>query len=406
MEKKKKRTRINVRALIDRHQEITDRITEMADLCQRENRTRNEAENTEFEALMREDQLVCMRMQAAGAQNVAGATVPRVNPDTVMRETLLRRGQKLSVLLLREGDETLTQGGGDSDDTAPVISPQTTEALEGTGIIPVHEQEMLRPIRKGLIYDKVGLTIRSGLSGTLRWPTHGKAVASFADEAERLVDSSIDFSKLEMNGHRMGIAVPVTREELEDSHGVVESVVKEEMPQAVIDLINNALFSTTNTYTAADGKEKVRKVVGPFASSTVKKVTFAGEVPTRKELLKMVAGVAGVLDLVAPCWVMTEAMKAELRDVKVDAGSGRFLCENDMILGYPVYTTHEIGEGNIGFGDWSYQAAGFFGTWSLIADPYTLARRNSVDFSLNGRFGTATLREDAFVLGTVTASKN
>ena len=58
-----------------------------------------------------------------------------------------------------------------------------------------------------------------------------------------------------------------------------------------------------------------------------------------------------------------------------------------------------IGAGNIGFGDWSYQAAGFFGDMNLVVDPYTLARNNAVDFVLNTRFGTVTLREEAFVLG-------
>ena len=180
--------------------------------------------------------------------------------------------------------------------------------------------------------------------------------------------------------------------------------MREEMPKAITDLINGALFSTTSTYTGADGKSKTRKVVGPFVAAAKKATQFAGSLPTRRELLLMVAGVAEKLDIIAPCWVMTEAMKAELSDVKVDSGSGRFLCEGGMILGYPVYTTSEIGAGNIGFGDWSYQAAGFFGDWNLTVDPYTLARRNSVDFVLNARFGTVTLRDDAFVLGKVKAS--
>ena len=391
---KKKEKKINLRETIGKYQANCDRIREIADACEAEQRERNEEEDKEYKALIRENQLLQMKMQAAQAENLRESNPKPINTDAVLRENLLERGKKVTVLITREGEP-----GAE----APVVNPQTTGALDGTGIIPIHEQEMLKPIRKGLIYDKVGLNIRSGLSGTLRWPKHGKAVASFADEAERLVDSSISWDKLETNGHRMGIAIPVTREELQESHGIVESVVKEEMPKAIIDLINSALFSTTDKYTAADGKEKTRKVVGPFVAAAKNATQFAGAVPTRKELLKMVAGIAAKLDLTAPCWIMTEAMKAELRDVKVDAGSGRFLCENDMVLGYPVYTTSEIGEGNIGFGDWSYQAAGFFGDWNLVADPYTLARRNSVDFVLNARFGTVTLREDAFVLGKVKA---
>lgn len=375
----KKKT-VQVRELVDKYQTNCNRISEIADTCEREQRERNEAEDAEYKALSRENQVLQMRMHALAVES---NTQQNVDTDEVLREMLLNKNSKVTISLMRE------------------VTPQTTAALADTGIIPVQEQEMLKPIRLGLIYDKVGLNIRSGLIGTLRWPKHSKAVASFADEAERLTDSQIDWGKLETSGHRLGIAIPVTREELEDSHGIVENVVKEEMPAAIVDEINAALFTTTKDYTAKDGSTKQRKVYGPFVKAAETVTNFAASVPTRKELLKIVSGVASKVKMIAPCWIMTEAMKAELRDVKVDAGSGRFLCENDMILGYPVFTTEAIGADYIGFGDWSYQAAGFFGAMNLVVDPYTLARNNSVDFVLNTRFGTVTLREEAFVLGKV-----
>ena len=375
----KKKT-VQVRELVDKYQTNCNRISEIADTCEKEQRERNEAEDAEYKALSRENQLLQMRMHAIA---VEAGTPQNVNTDEVLREMLLNKNSKVTISLMRE------------------VTPQTTAALADTGIIPVQEQEMLKPIRLGLIYDKVGLNIRSGLIGTLRWPKHSKAVAQFADEAERLSDSKIDWSKLETSGHRLGIAIPVTREELEDSHGIVENVVKEEMPAAIVDEINAALFTITKDYTAKDGSTKQRKVYGPFVKAAETVTNFAAAVPTRKELLKIVAKVASRVKMIAPCWIMTEAMKAELRDVKVDEGSGRFLCENDMILGYPVFTTNAIGADYIGFGDWSYQAAGFFGDMNLVVDPYTLARNNAVDFVLNTRFGTVTLREEAFVLGKV-----
>ena len=377
-----KEKKLNIRDLVNQYQENCERINAIADACELEKRERNEKEEAEYKALSRENNLLQMRMQAEAAKVYAEDVQP-VDSDKFLRENLIEKNQKVTISLMREA----------------VVTPQTTAALADTGIIPVSEQEILTPIRKGLIYDKVGLPIRSGLAGKLRWPIHGKAVASFADEAERLVDSKIDFSKLEMQGYRLGIAIPVTKEELEDSHGIVESVIKSEAPAAIVDVINDALFSVDKKYTAADGKQHDRKVFGPFVKAAEKAIKFAAAVPTRKELLSMLSKVSSVVAMVNPCWIMNEAMKAELQDVKVDAGSGRFVCENDMILGYPVFTTAAIGDGNIGFGDWSYQAAGFFGNMNFIADPYTLARRNAVDFVLNARFGTVTLREDAFVLG-------
>lgn len=171
---------------------------------------------------------------------------------------------------------------------------------------------------------------------------------------------------------------------------------------AVVAAVNDALLTTV----ATDAAGKAKKVTGPFASSTVQTVNFAGTVPTRAELLKMKSTVArSGIKFEAPCWVMTEDMKALLEDVKVDAGSGRFLCENGRVLGYPVFTSSAIGEGNIGFGDWSYQAAGFFGPMAITVDPYTLSRQNSTDFVLNTHFATVTLYPEAFVLGKAAAAQ-
>ena len=69
-----------------------------------------------------------------------------------------------------------------------------------------------------------------------------------------------------------------------------------------------------------------------------------------------------------------------------------------------MYVTPEIGEGNIGYGDWSYQAAGFFGPMNMTVDPFTLARQNATDFVLNTRFATTTLYGEAFVLGKAKAA--
>ncbi|MDE6498227.1 MAG: phage major capsid protein [Muribaculaceae bacterium] len=381
MPKDKKKNKVNVRELVNRYQENCARIQEIADACEREQRERNEIEEQEYRRLCRENEILRMKMQAI---EMPLATV-QVSPTAHLREAVSRPTPpgKMSFTLMRE------------------TALMTTEGLEGTGIIPVAEQEMLKPLRAGLIYDKVGINIRTGLAaGSLRWPRHGKAIGQFADEGERLTDSKVDFDKLSVTPRRLGIAIPVTREDLDSSQGVVENVIREEMPAAIADLVNDAMFTTSGTFVNKDGATKTRKVFGPFVAAAKDPVLFAGEVPTRRELLKMKSRViASGIKLTHPCWVMTENMKAELEDTKVDVGSGRFVCENDTVLGYPVFVTPAIGEGNVGFGDWSYQAAGFFGDMSLIVDPYTLARENATDFVLNGYFATATLYDEAFVLG-------
>lgn len=380
----KKDKKVNVRDLITRHQEISSRIGEIADQCEAEKRERTQEEDEEYHSLKREDQLLIMKMDVLS--NASLRDVQNPNPDKVLRETLAGK-QQVTVMLMRD--------------------LQMSSSLDGTGVIPIQEQEMLKPLRAGLIWDKVGLNIRSFLAGTeLRWPKHGKAKARFLDEGERIEDGKIDFDKLNVTPRRLGCAIPLTRETLDDSQGVVEGVVREEMPAAIIDCVNEALFATSATYTDSKGKEQQRKVYGPFVKAAQNPMQFAGAVPTRRELLKIKSAVAkSGIKVIAPCWIMTEDMKTELEATPLDPGSGRFLCENDIVLGVPVYVTPEIGEGNIGYGDWSYQAAGFFGPISMTVDPFTLARQNATDFVLNTRFATTTLYEEAFVLGKVKAAE-
>lgn len=369
-----------IRELIQRHQENVARIEEIANLCEQENRERTESEGAEYAKLVRDNDIISMKLQALQSPALPLA---EKSVESQFREAAQSGVRKVELVLTRD------------------VELMKTTVAEGTGIIPIKEEDMLKPLREGLIWDKVGLKIVTGHTGqTLRWPKHGKGQAQWAEEGERAVDDKIDFSKLTTQPHRLVHAIPVTNEALESSEGIIEGVIRQEMPAAVIDLINDALFTTDENYVAKVGGSKARVVYGPFVKAAKTPFEFASEVPTRKELLKMKAKVTKTgIKLVAPCWVMTEDMKAELEDAKVDAGSGRFICENDRILGYPVFTTEAIGEGNIGFGDWVYQAGGFFGPISFIADPYTLLRQNSVDFVLNAHFGTATLYEEAFVLG-------
>jgi hypothetical protein len=90
------------------------------------------------------------------------------------------------------------------------------------------------------------------------------------------------------------------------------------------------------------------------------------------------------------------------------------MIQNGTLCGLPVYTTNAIRKTStsggtttvtefIGLGDWRYQPMGLFGTLRFIVDPYSQARKDSVDFVLNCDYGTKTLRPEAFLLGQVAA---
>lgn len=93
--------KVNVRELSDKYQENCDRMLEIADLCQTENRERTDAENTEYEAMVRENGIIEMRLRGAAADQL------RENPDTeqemvrILRENV-KAGRKTEVVFVRD----------------------------------------------------------------------------------------------------------------------------------------------------------------------------------------------------------------------------------------------------------------------------------------------------------------
>lgn len=363
----------SVRAIVDQYQANCARINQMADLCDAEKRTRTEQENAEYEALTRENAVLQMRMQAAAARHMAKNPNALADANRLLRDNM-QAGRQTQIMLTCD----------------PVMVADGTSG----GIIPLNIQDILDPLTEGLILDKVGLPMPTGLAGDYVWPTYEAVEGTIAGEGVELTDTKINMSKLTAQPQRVGVAIPVTRQTIIQTQGIIETIVKRLMPQAVAMLLNKVLFSTTKATGATS-------LVGPFVGKAAK-ATAMSATPTFADFVKLKAAVlASGVDGTNLCWVMTQAQKAIAEATPKDAGSGIMVCEQDHIAGIPVFCTHYIGEGYIGLGDWRYQPMGLFGDISFIVDPYSQARKDAVDFVLNCNYGTTTLRPEAFALGKV-----
>ena len=377
---KMNRNYINTRELLDRYQANCDRIGQIADLCEKEKRERTEAETSEYNSLLRENQVLEMRMRAVATQS-ALADRSRIDADKVIRENV-SAGRQTEIRLVRD-------------------MVMVSDAVAG-GVIPIQIQDVLKPLEEGLILHKVGLSMPTGLAGEYVWPVYEAVEAQIAGEGVALSDTKIEMSKLTASPERVGIAIPVSRETINQTSGLIETIVREIMPAAVARLINRILFSTVKVTGATN-------LVGPFVAALGSKVTLSAT-PTFQELnTKMKAAVleSGV-DGEHLCWTMTKSMAAILEGEPINAkGVFKPIIENGMMCGLPVFTTGCMRNGTteyIGLGDWRYQPMGLFGQMSFIVDPYSQSRKNAVDFVLNADYATKTLRPEAFLIGEVSAA--
>lgn len=424
-----KKKEVKVRELINKYQQNCDRITEIADLCEKEKRERNDAENAEFESIMRENQLLQMKMQAATADHLRENPNAREDAIKVIRENAAN-GHRTELMFVRD--------------------MMMVKDIANDAIIPLNVQDILKPLQEGFILDKIGLPMPTGLVGDFVWPMYEMVEAQLCGEGAALSDTRIPFSKMTAAPERMGIAIPVTNQSLNQSNGLLETIIRQVMPASIQLLLNKIVCGVNKVNNATN-------LVGPFVALKDNPVSLS-KVPTFEELnAKMKAAVLETgIDGSNLCWVMTKSMEAILEGTPINK-DGVFIpmVQNHMLCGLPVYTTNVIrdtkisykkyngsawddgsdfdpknntaafnvasatevsalkgmksgdyvkiveGTEYIGLGDWRYQPMGMFGSLRFIVDPYSKSRNDSVDFVLNTDYATKTIRPEAFKLGKV-----
>lgn len=367
----KKNLTFQTLALRNRREEIKDRIGEMAEALKSEQRERNDAENKEYSELCRELDTIEMEIRALSLSTPEERANTLAEADRIVRENM-HAGKPTKVEIMRD-------------------VMMVTDAQKG-GIIPINAQDILRPLQSGLIFDKVGIELKTGLSGEYVWPLYEAIEAQIAGEGVELASKKINLSQLKANPDRCGVTVTVTRQSIVHSNGIVEAIIKESIPMAITLLLNKAMFSP-------DKVNGSTNMVGPFVKLKAAPTKTLTAPTTLRDLALLKAKVLSTgISGDSLCWVMTESQKAILETTPVDAGSGRMVCEGDRVAGLPVFCTPYITEDFIGLGAWRYEPCGQFGDFSFIIDPFTGATKDEITFTLNGEFGFKTLREEAFAL--------
>lgn len=377
-----KKNKKKVREIIARQMEIRERIREIADEAdKRDDKALTDTEKSEREALLREyESNRAEIIVSAGAETAVTADInSREEFSRQLREIYLHPGQ---VMILSRA--------------API---DTTHVADG-GLAPLTILEIQKPLEQGLIFDKVGLPFSGGLSGEYVWPFVGAVEASIAGEKVKLSDTDMNFSKMKPKPVRFGIKIPITSQAINSSDGKAYDIIMQQLPFAFTRALNRAMFCTEKYNADFYGPFAVAKDTG----------TFAGSVPTYKELVAMKGNVLSEgVEADGLCYVMSEAMKAILEATPKDAGSGLMIVQDGKINGYPVFCTNFIDykkdgtakdKRSIGFGSFLYQPSGQFGDYRIIIDPYTDAASDQVNVVVNTDFSTTTLRTEAFSLYT------
>lgn len=371
-----------MRKLIQRIEAAARRINEIATLCEREQRTRTEAEEKEYLDLVREKSLCEMKLNALSTPET-----PRGSSMTAVVRARLKSGSREPV---RYELRTLSGEGGGASESPSLLYTGTTE-VEAGGAMPVRIEDVVKPLYEGLILNQLGIELRTGLSGEYVWPVAEAVTFKVAGEAVKVTSQVLNLSKVKARPERVSANLALTRQSIVQSDGLVENLATQLLPEGLAALINKVMFSVDKVEGAGSWLQ------GPFvakkASATqISAYSYKAFTQMKADVLK--SGVEGA----HLAFVMSKATAAILEGTPRDSGSGLMILEDGKIAGVPVFTTGAIGDSYIGIGDWTYQVMGLFGDISLVVDPYTNGDADMVNFYMNANYGMATLRPDAFVL--------
>ena len=376
-------------SMIAKREAINISMSAITDKAQAEKRELSAEENVEYQRLQADFNAVSREivMNESTVNLLKQMPSENMTQEAMLREVLadaLKRGGKSEYVISQR------------EWVAGVDSAKLSEG----GMIPLTIKDILPPLEMGLIHDKVGIPIETGVEGDIQWPILGAVEATVKGEKESLTDTAVDLSKVTAKKVRVGITIAITGSAITSTSTNLLALIQSQAGRGIVRLLNRVIFSH---------QKFTSDFHGPFAGAKAQK-TFAGKLPTYKELLGMKGSVfAEGVEPVGFCYVMSENMKSQLEATPIDEGSGRMIVENGAIAGYPVFTTEYINYGSekekvenveyVAAGCFGYLPVNQYGELRVIVDPYTRAKEDIIQITINSDWSITTLRTQAFALG-------
>ena len=160
--------------------ELKESMYAINDKAEAEGRTALTAEEDErFDALKKEyDSLYKRLLPEKKEEEQREVFVPTEFRLTAERTAA---GKKLREILRERGEFTLELRD----------EPRATTSADITNVVPVYIKDFIEPLEKGLIFNKLGIKIETGLSGETKYPIMPYIEATIEDEAVALSDTTI-----------------------------------------------------------------------------------------------------------------------------------------------------------------------------------------------------------------------
>ena len=257
-------------------------------------------------------------------------------------------------------------------------------ATAGAENIATEKLDILEPLRANMVMSQAGATYLTGLVGNISIPAYSGSNVGWAGEVATAANGAGDWSEIKLQPHRLTAYVDVSREFLIQSSNDAEAMLRRD----IIAAIGNKLEATILGADAGTNEKPEGLFNGVTAMTTALK--FGDIVDAEAELDS--ANVSG-----AYTYILSPKAKAALRTLSKDAGSGRFVLEDNEIEGSKALVSSNVVAKGMVVGDFTDYVIAQWGAIDLVVDNYTKATEGKVRLVVNAYFDAKPRRATSFV---------
>ena len=390
--------------LWEREAELKNQMVTINDILEAEHRDMNDSEKQSWEELKIEREAIhreiVMRAMDGTADEARTAFEKLGKSSIVMTMTKERQDAAAEIRQAIQSNK-----GCSFELRANAPATGTADTPNSIGVII---QDMIEPLNKGLILYQLGMRIKTGLTQNVKYPIMPTFEANFVNEKEIVADTVIKDSALMPTPHRITISAPLTDLDNLQTEGKLYNWILNNLAVAIARTLNRWLLQSTPIATGIYGA-----MAYDASKNKIQSVSFAGDVPTYKELVAMRGKVlsTGAYQDGSFAYVMSGAMAATLEATRrFDSGDTPILVDG-KIGGYPVLISEYIeaigadtfneSPKHIGFGRWSDAIVGQFGSMKFTIDPYSASKAGVTNMVLDTHWSIDLIRKESFVIGTI-----
>lgn len=250
------------------------------------------------------------------------------------------------------------------------------DAGQGSAGKPTEVPGFIEKIFAPFLFERLGATVLTGLVGEQQWPRQTEHGTSHAkSEVAATDDAGIEMGELKMDAKRYTAKTTYSRKMLVQSPVNFDSVIANLLRRGF-----ERKFEQ-DCYTGASGGENI---VGIFNQTGVNNPSFADTAEHAKIIAALyAASIRGEANLSTSQWVLSPNAWEMLTNAVKVTGVSAVMSAAATLEGRPSQTSPYLADptattARVVFADFSQVYLGFWGSYDLIVDPFTLADNNRI----------------------------